>query len=188
MRETGDATALAAGGSAGAGALVAVGRIVRPQGRRGEVRLEPLTDAPERLRELRECWLVPPAAGERHDIEAVWFQGRVPVVKLAGSATLTDAQALVGRLVTIPRAAVRRLPPDRYYAFDLVGCVVETPEGASLGTIAEVLAGPEHDYWTVQRGDRAWPLPAVAAIVERVDLAARRVLVRPPEGLVELDA
>lgn len=188
MGEAADATALAAGAPAGAGALVAVGRIVRAQGRRGEVRVEPLTDAPERLRELRECWLVPPAAGERHAVEAVWFQGRVPVVKLAGSASMTDAQALVGRLVTIPRAAVRQLPPDRYYAFDLVGCVVETPEGASLGTVAEVLVGPEHDLWTVQRDGRTWLLPAVAAIVERVDLAARRVVVRPPEGLVELDA
>jgi 16S rRNA processing protein RimM len=187
MRE-GAGTVPAAGPPAVAGALVAVGRIVRPQGRRGEVRVEPLTDAPERLADLRECWLVPPAAGERHDVEAVWFQGRVPVVKLAGSATMTDAQALVGRLVTIPRAAVRPLPPDRYYAFDLVGCAVETPEGESLGAITEVLEGPEHDYWTVQRGDRAWSLPAVAAIVERVDLAARRVVVRPPEGLVELDA
>jgi 16S rRNA processing protein RimM len=188
MHETADATARAAGAPAGAGALVAVGRIVRAQGLRGEVRVEPLTDTPERFRELRECWLVPPVAGERHAVEAVWFQGRVPVLKLAGSATMTDAQTLVGRLVTVPRAAVRPLPPDRYYAFDLVGCVVETPEGASLGTITEVLAGPEHDYWTVQRGDRAWPLPAVSAIVERVDLAARRVVVRPPEGLVELDA
>jgi 16S rRNA processing protein RimM len=188
MRATADVGALAAGGAASVEALIAVGRIVRSQGRRGEVRLEPLTDAPERLRELRECWLVPPPGGERYDVEAVWFQGRVPIVKLAGSATLTDAQALVGRLVTIPRAAVRRLPPDRFYAFDLVGCAVETPEGASLGMIAEVLAGPEHDYWTVQRGRRAWLLPAVAAIVERVDLSARRVVVRPPDGLVELDA
>jgi ribosomal 30S subunit maturation factor RimM len=80
MRETADATARAPGGPAEAGALVAVGRIVRSQGRRGEVRLEPLTDAPERLGELTECWLVPPAAGERRGIEGVWFQGRVPVV------------------------------------------------------------------------------------------------------------
>ncbi|HEY7601786.1 MAG TPA: ribosome maturation factor RimM [Methylomirabilota bacterium] len=188
MHETADAVAREPGPLAGEGTLVAVGRIVRSQGRRGEVRLEPLTDLPERLAELRECWLVPPAAGERHAIEAVWFQGRVPVLKLAGSDTMSDAQALVGRLVTIPRAAVRRLPADRYYAFDLVGCLVETPEGGSLGTIAEVLAGPEHDYWTVARDGRAWSLPAVAAIVERVDLAARRVVVRPPEGLVELDA
>jgi 16S rRNA processing protein RimM len=188
MRDGADTTLPPTGAPAGPGTLVAVGRIVRTQGRRGEVRVEPLTDAPERLADLRECWLVPPAAGERYDVEAVWFQGRVPVVKLGGSATMSDAQALVGRLVTIPRAAVRSLPPDRYYAFDLVGCAVVTPEGAGLGTITEILAGPEHDYWTVQRGDRAWPLPAVAAIVERVDLAARRVVVRPPEGLVELDA
>jgi 16S rRNA processing protein RimM len=186
--ETVDVPALAAAAPAGTGPLVAVGRIVRPQGRRGEVRLELLTDTPERLRELRECWLVPPQAGERHEVEAVWFQGRVPVVKLAGSDTLTDAQGLVGRLVTIPRATVRPLPPDRYYAFDLIGCVVETPEGARLGTIAEILAGPEHDYWTVQGDGRAWLLPAVTAIVERVDLRGRRVVVRPPEGLVELDA
>ena len=188
MGEAANVTALGTGAPLGAASLVAVGRIVRTQGRRGEVRIEPLTDTPERLAELRECWLVPPAAGERHDVEAVWFQGRVPVVKLAGSASITDAQALVGRLVTIPRAAVRQLPPDRYYAFDLVGCVVETPEGASLGTITEVLEGPEHDYWTVQHGDRAWSLPAVTALVERVDLTARRVVARPPEGLVELDA
>ena len=87
MGESANGTAPGAGASAGAVSLVAVGRIVRTQGRRGEVRVEPLTDAPERLAELRECWLVPPAAGERHDVEAVWFQGRVPVVKLAGSAT-----------------------------------------------------------------------------------------------------
>jgi 16S rRNA processing protein RimM len=187
MGETTVATASPAAAPA-AEALVAVGRIVRTQGRRGEVRVEPLTDAPERLRDLRECWLVPPAAGERHAIESVWFQGRVPVLKLGGSESITDAQALVGRLVSIPRAAVRPLPPDRYYAFDLVGCVVETPEGAPLGRVVEVLDGPEHDYWTVARDGRTWLLPAVAAIVDRVDLAARRVVVQPPEGLMELDA
>ena len=188
MSETAGAAVLGGGAPDGTASLVAVGRIVRTQGRRGEVRVTPLTDAPERLAELRECWLVPPTHGERRDVEAVWFQGRVPVLKLSGSETMTEAQALVGRLVTIPRSAVRQLPPDHYYAFDLVGCAVETPEGVGLGTITEVLAGPEHDYWTVQQGDRAWPLPAVAAIVERVDLAARRVVARPPEGLVELDA
>jgi len=188
VRETADAPASTAAAPGGPGALVAVGRIVRPQGRRGEVRLEALTDTPERLRDLRECWLVPPAAGERHDIDAVWFQGRVPVLKLAGSASITEAQALVGRLVTIPRETVRQLPPDRYYAFDLVGCAVETPDGVRLGAIAEVMTGPEHDYWTVQGEGRTWLLPAVTAIVERVDLPGRRVTVRPPEGLVELDA
>jgi 16S rRNA processing protein RimM len=167
--------------------LIAVGRILRPQGRRGEVRLQPLTDEPGRLRELAECFLVPPEGGEPRRVETVWFQGAVPVLKLAGSDSIADAETLAGRLVTIPRAAVRPLPPDRFYAFDLIGCAVRTPEGADLGAIAEVQGGPEHDLWVVRRGAREWLLPAVWAIVERVDLAARVVVVRPPEGLVTVD-
>ena len=116
--------------------LIAVGRIVRPQGRRGEVRLEALTDVPERLRELTECYLVPPPAGERRAVEAVWFQGEVPIVKLGGSEDIEAADALVGRLVSIPRGSVRPLPPDRFYAFDLVGCRVETVDGAVEGRVA----------------------------------------------------
>jgi len=168
--------------------LIAIGRIVRPQGRRGEVRLQPLTDEPDRFRDLRECYLVPPDAGERRAVEAVWFQGGVPVLKLAGSESLEDAGSLVGRFVSIPRTAARPLPPDRFYAFDLVGCAVETPDGASLGVLEDVWAAPGHDLWVLRAGQRACLIPAVSAIVERVDLAGRVVVVRPPEGLFELDA
>jgi len=181
----------AAGPPSGSGALggplIAVARIVRAQGLRGEVRLAPLTDAPERLGDLRQCWLVPPAAGEARVIETLRFHGRVPILKLGGTDAVGDAEALVGRLVAIPRTDARPLPPDRFYAFDLVGCAVETPEGASLGRIAEVLEGLAHDYWAVEQDRRRWLLPAVSAFVERVDVPGRRVVVRPPEGLVELD-
>jgi 16S rRNA processing protein RimM len=152
------------------------------------VRLSPLTDEPARLRELREGFLVPPAEGERCRLEAVWFQGPVPVVKFEGRDTLDDAEALVGRLLAVPRDAVRPLPANRFYAFDLVGCRVEAPDGRALGEVRDVLASPAHDLWVVRDGGREWLVPAVSAIVERVDLAARRVVVRAPEGLTELEA
>ena len=169
-------------------ALVAVGRILRPQGRRGEVRLEPLTDVADRLRDLTECYLVPPAAGERRAVEAVWFQGPTPILKLAGSDGMTDAEALVGRLVSLPRGTAPALPPDRFYAFDLVGCTVETPDGTPVGVLEDVWAGPAHDLWVVRAGTRECLVPAVTAIVERVDLGSRRVVVRAPDGLFDLDA
>jgi len=176
-------------GEAGAD-LIAVGRIVRSQGRRGEVRLEALTDEPERLRALTECYLVPPPSGERRAVEAVWFQGAAPIVKLGGSEGIGDARDLVGRLVAIPRAAVRPLPPDRFYAFDLVGCRVETPAGAPLGVLEEVWAGAGagHDFWVVRGDGRERLIPAVSAIVTEVDLGGRRVIVSPPDGLLELEA
>lgn len=168
--------------------LIAVGRIVRPQGRHGEVRVEPLTDEPRRLAELGECRLVPPETGEQRVIERVWFQGGIPVMKLGGVESIGEAEALVGRLVSIPRAAARPLPPDRFYAFDLVGCAVTTPDGARLGEVTDVWAGPGHDFWVLRTGGRNCPIPAVSAIVARVDLAGRVVVIRPPEGLLELEA
>jgi len=167
--------------------LIAVGRILRPQGRRGEVRVEPLTDEPARLVELVECWLVPPPEGEARRVEAVWFQGDAPVVKLAGAETIGDAEALGGRLLAIPRAAARPLPPDRFYGFDLVGCAVQDPAGAPVGTVVDVLGAEHHDLWVVRRGDRDHLVPAVSAIVERVDLGERVVVIRVPDGLLELD-
>ncbi len=167
--------------------LIAVGRILRPQGRRGEVRVQLLTDEPGRLAELTDCYLVPPEAGEPVRIETVWFQGPVPVVKLAGTDSIGAAEALAGRLLSIPRAAARPLAVDRFYAFDLLGCAVRTPDGRALGVIAEVNPGPAHDFWVVRAGEREWLLPAVTAMVERVDLGSRVVVVTPPDGLVELD-
>jgi 16S rRNA processing protein RimM len=167
--------------------LLAVARVVRPQGRAGEVRLAPLTDEPGRLRDLAECFLVPPPDGERRAVERVRFQGAVPVVKLAGSDGIGDAERLVGRLLAIPRAAARPLPAAHFYPADLVGCAVVAPDGAALGEIAEVEGGPGHDWWVVRAGAREWRLPAVAALVEAVDLAGRRVTARVPEGLVELE-
>lgn len=166
--------------------LIAVGEIVRPQGRRGEVRLRPLTDEPARLGELRECYLVPPELGEPRRVEAVWFQGETPIVKLERSENLDEAEALVGRLVAIPRAAARALPPDRFYAFDLVGCRVETADGEPLGVLDDVWAGAAHDLWVVRLGARECLIPAVSAIVLAIDLAERRVVVRPPDGLLEI--
>jgi 16S rRNA processing protein RimM len=167
--------------------LIAVGRILRPQGRRGEVRVELLTDEPRRLGELSDCYLVPPEAGKPVRIETVWFQGPVPVVKLAGTDSIDAARALAGRLLAIPRTAARPLAADRFYPFDLLGCAVRTPDGEALGVIADVNAGPAHDVWVVRTGERQWLLPAVTAMVERVDLENRVVVVTPPEGLVELD-
>lgn len=163
-----------------------MGRVLRPQGRRGDVRVEPLTDEPRRLADLAECYLVPPEAGERRRVESIWFQGDVPVIKLAGVESLDAAEALAGRLVSIPRADVRALPPERFYSFELVGCAVRDSEGAHLGSLADVVGGEHQDLWVVRTGEREWLVPAVAAIVERVDLAQRVVVVRPPEGLREL--
>src|SRR5262249_54694779 len=110
------------------------------------------------------------------------------IVKLGGSEGIGDARDLVGRLVAIPRAAVRPLPPDRFYAFDLVGCRVETPAGGPPGVVEGGGGGAGADFWVGRGGGGGRLIRAVSAIVTQVDLGGRRVIVSPPDGLLELEA
>ncbi len=78
------------------------------------------------------------------------------------------------------------LPPGRFYIADLEGCRVVTEEGGEVGTFLRAEPGPAHDLWVVRSGDREQLIPAVAEIVVRVDMTERTIVVRPPEGLLEL--
>jgi 16S rRNA processing protein RimM len=168
--------------------LVVIGEITRPHGLRGEVRVNPLTDDPERFMDVRECVVWDPAADRREPrrVDAARRHGAAVVLALSGSASVTDARALVGRLVAVPASEARPAPEGWFYPWQLAGCRVETVEGAVVGVVTRIDRTAAHDLWVVADGDREHLIPAVAEIVVEVDLAAQRVVIRPPAGLLEL--
>lgn len=78
------------------------------------------------------------------------------------------------------------LPPGQFYIADLEGCRVVTEDGGEVGAFLRVEPGPAHDLWVVGAGDREHLIPAVAEIVVKVDTGGRTIVIRPPEGLLEL--
>ena len=165
-----------------------IGEIVRPHGLAGEVRVTPLTDEPERFTRVRECVLYD-AASERREprtITSARLAGAHVLVSLAGCETVDEARRLVGTLVALPEAEALPPGPGRFYPWQLAGCRVVTEEGRDVGRVARIETTPAHDLWVVDAGGREVLIPAVAEIVAEVDVAARRVVVRPPEGLLEL--
>lgn len=83
-------------------------------------------------------------------------------------------------------AALPPLPPGTYYLAALAGSRVVTENGAEVGEFVDLLPMPGHDLWVVRGGGREHLIPAVAEIVRQVDLASRRITIRPPAGLLEL--
>ena len=167
---------------------VAVARVLAPHGIRGEVRVEVLSDDPGRLASVQECWLRL-AGGECRPAEVVAARPGprgTAIVAFKGVADRTAAEALRGALVEIPVERCRPLPEGRFYLFELMGMEVVTDRGQRLGHISGVLRSPAHDIWEVSRPSGQPPvlIPAVRAFIEAVDRAARRVVVRLPEGLV----
>jgi 16S rRNA processing protein RimM len=172
----------------GAGDLVVIGEVTRPHGLRGEVRVAPHTDRPDRFEGLDECvlWDEPSDARVVRRITRARRQGEAVLLSFADCDSVEAATALVGRLVALPRTQALPPPPGHVYPWQLEGCRVVTEDGRAVGELSAVEPSPAQDLWVVRGAGREHLIPAVAEIVIEVDVDARRVVIRPPEGLLDL--
>jgi len=170
------------------GRLVAIGEIGRPHGLGGEVRVTPLTDRPERFQTLSECvlWDVARDHCAPCRVTAARRQGAALVVAIAGCETPEAAADLTGRLLAVPEAEALLPPEGHFYPWQLEGCRVLTEDGRDVGRVLRVEPAPAQDLWVVGDEAREHLVPAVPEIVLDVDLKARRVVIRPPDGLLDL--
>jgi 16S rRNA processing protein RimM len=164
--------------------IVVMGRILAPHGVRGWVKIRPVSESPESLLDYEAWWVRPAGASTWRELRRT--SGRmhsgVLLVGLSGVATREDALALRGADVGVPRATLPRTKKDEIYWVDLEGLEVVNRKGIMLGTVAEVVAHGAHPLLRVTRlgdGERqAGPdrlIPYVPAIVDHVDLGARRI-------------
>jgi len=167
---------------------VAIGEIARVHGLRGEVRVTPLTDHPERFERVRECVLWDATRDERETrrITTARRHGDTLLVTFAGCASPEDARALVGRLIALPRADALPPPDGSFYPWQLEGARVTTEDGRLVGHVTGIEHSGAQDLWVVAGEGREHLIPAVPDIVLDVDVAAGRVVIRPPDGLLDL--
>ena len=160
------------------------GRITRPHGVRGEVAVHVRTDEPETRFVVGAVLETDPAEAGPLRIESVRsHQGRM-LVRFVGHEDRTSAESIVGvRLLVEPTPSD---DPDAFYDHELVGLIAVDGTGTPIGTVADVLHQPGHDLLVVGRPDAPPALvPFVAAIVPQVDIAAGRLVVHAPPGLLD---
>jgi 16S rRNA processing protein RimM len=172
-------------------------RVVRPWGRRGQVAAEILSDFPQRLTLLDEAWLFdgrnPP---RRVAIRSCRLHLGQAIFHFEGSESISDAERLRGLEVQVPLGTRVPLGPDRHYISDLLGCGVFEPGAAtpfgsvrSVGGIGSAAGSGKPEAWhlVVATPQGELLIPLAAEICTRIDTAARRIEVRLPEGLRELN-
>jgi len=179
-------------------APLTLARILRPWGRRGEVAAEILTDFPQRLAGLREVWLAGErSAPRRATIISCRIHLQQAIFHFEGVQTISEAETLRGLEVQVPLAERAPVGLGRYYLTDLIGCQVwEEGAAAALGVVQAVQrAGDEErsalpESWILLVASPAGELliPLAAEICTRIDTAIRRIDVRLPEGLRELNS
>ena len=171
-------------------------RIRRPQGRKGEVFADILTDFPEKFAERRRLWLLAegaPAASPREvELLAHWPHKGGVVLHFSGVDSISAAETLVGLIVAIPLAERAPLAEDEVYIADLIGCALIDVAGAAPVTVGEIenvdrTAGPVA-LLVVSGATGEILVPFAKSYLRKIDLAAKRVEMALPEGLIELNA
>ncbi|MFO7265202.1 MAG: ribosome maturation factor RimM [Limnochordales bacterium] len=166
--------------------LVSIGRVTAPHGVRGEVRVLPLTDFPERFRVVQRLFVRRPRAQapEERRVEQVRFHKQFVIVKLEGIDTRNDAETLRRALLQVAPDEVYPLPEGYYYVFQIVGLRVFDQDGRELGVVDDVWFTGANDVYVVKASDgREILLPAVREFILRIDLESGRMDVRLLPGL-----
>jgi 16S rRNA processing protein RimM len=158
---------------------VSIGRVLGSWGIRGAVKVELLTDFPERFAVGATLWL----GGAPRQIErSHWLRGAA-VVHLSGIDDPNVASSLRGALVELPESELRALGEDEYYEHDLIGLSVMTAAGEALGAVAQILPTGANEVLIV-RGDRGeYLVPLIAEVVQSIDVDARLITIELMQGL-----
>ena len=164
-----------------------VGRIGPARGVRGDVFVEPWTDVPEERFAPGAVLRTDPAEAGPLTVESSSTAGGKLVVRFADVAGRVAAEALRGvRLVIAADSRPALDDPDEFYDTDLVGLSAVTVDGLELGSVGDVLHTAGATYLVLNAEGRERLVPFVRAIVATVDLSAGRVVIDPPEGLLDL--
>lgn len=173
-------------------------RLIRPQGRRGEVLAEILTDFPERFAEMRNAflWRGDNFTATSIAIEHSWLHKGKVVLKFVQVDSISAAEALRGAELVIPREERLPLQPDAVYIGDLIGCQLidltssEHSNPSIVGTICDVIQQEKTADLLIVAGEDGseYEIPFAKAYLGKIDLAGRRLEMNLPPGLLEVNA
>jgi 16S rRNA processing protein RimM len=178
--------------------FVTIARVAKTQGRKGEVAATLLTDFPERFATRRRLFALcdaprrqsGAATGEQRrelQLEDHWFHKGMVVLKFAGVDSISDAEALLGCEIQVPRNERAELGEAEFYVGDLAGCMV-TDSGREIGRVKDVQFGSGEAPLLVIEGKKEFLVPFAAAYIEKIDLEHKQLCMKLPEGMLELDA
>jgi 16S rRNA processing protein RimM len=165
-----------------------VGRIARTHGNRGQVIVNPETDFIEtRFRIGAEFWARREGRVDCMRVTSMRVHQGRPVIGLEGVETMNDAEALAGLELRVPTSELEPLPEGMFYRHDLVGCRVETTAGDAVGDVKAVEGDLGASRLVGVGGSGEILIPLAQPMCPVIDVAARRIVVDPPPGLLEVN-
>jgi 16S rRNA processing protein RimM len=169
--------------------FITIAKVIKTQGRIGEVATELFTDFPEKFEERRKLFALLPDDRRRDlELEDAWSHKGQMILKFSGVDSISDAEALIGSEIQIRKQDRAKLEEDAVWISDLIGLTV-TDSGKALGTVKDVQFGfGEAPMLIVAVGNKELMIPFAAEFIGKQDLDDKRLDMKLPKGLLDVDA
>lgn len=162
--------------------LFTIGQIVAPHGVRGDVRIYPETDFPKRFLHMKHAYI----DGKKYEVTDARLHKNVVLMKFAGVDDRNASEALVKKLIQVPREELVPLKKGQYYVFDIIGITVYDLDGQVLGKVSDVLKTGSNDVYVVKDdAGKELLFAAIPDVIRSIDVDAKKMVVDPPEWVDE---
>jgi len=172
------------GGNPSDSGYITIGKVLKPVGLAGEVKVLPLTSFLDRFRSLKQVRILIGQNAQRVDVRAVRYDSRFVFFSLGGVDSPEAADGLRGGFLQVPEAERHPLPAGSFYQYELIGLSVLTETGVPVGQVSEVIETGGNDVYMVRSDAGEYGIPALASVVRKIDLAGRQMIIRPIPGLL----
>ena len=163
---------------------LAIGKIVRAHGLRGELSVSILTEFPERFETTEWVYLGNEYEASPYRLEGYRWHKKNLLLTLSGITDRTQAEQLRGQYVQVPLADAVPLPEGTYYLYQLIGLHVITADGQSLGVLADIIETGANDVYVIEGDGRQILLPAIDEVVRSIDVETGQMVVQVIDGLI----
>lgn len=165
-----------------------MGLVLKPVGLKGELKVRPMTDNPERFEPGGRLWLDgPDGVPESHEILSVSEHKGNLRVALDGVTSVEQAERLRGMELYVPESEVPPLPEGEYYHYQIIGLEVYTHGGRLLGTVRDIITAGEKDVYIVRGRGKEYLIPVTEEHVREIDTVSGRIVLNPMEGYIPED-
>lgn len=160
--------------------LITIGIIIAPHGVRGDLRIMPQTDFPDRFLHMDACYI----DGKEYHIASARFNKQYILASFQEIPDRNEAELMAKKEIQVRREDLVELPEGRYYIFDMIGMEVQDTKGAVLGTLTDVLQPGANDVYVVSKdGEPDQLFPAIDGVVISIDVEKQLMIVDPPEWI-----
>ena len=161
--------------------MTSIGKIVKTQGNKGELRVLPFLDFFEHLEKLDFVYI----QDKKFEVQGIRAHNKFIALKLKGCDSIDSGKEFIGRSVEVPEDSIKKLSKDQFYWHDILGLSVFDEEGNSYGQIKEVFPTGSNDVFVLKEKEKEILIPATKDVIKEINLKEKKVIIHLIDGLIE---